>query len=52
MQLGGHRYMMKNEQPYCFNCYMERYAKVSFEVLSFIKKRLHLDRLKRSFMYV
>uniref|UniRef100_A0A8R1TSD8 Testin n=1 Tax=Onchocerca volvulus TaxID=6282 RepID=A0A8R1TSD8_ONCVO len=27
MQLGGHRYMMKNEQPYCFNCYMERYAK-------------------------
>ncbi|VDK75384.1 unnamed protein product [Litomosoides sigmodontis] len=27
MQLGGHRYMMKDEQPYCFNCYMERYAK-------------------------
>ncbi|KAK6111193.1 LIM domain family protein [Brugia pahangi] len=27
MQLGGHRYMMKDEQPYCFHCYMKRYAK-------------------------
>uniref|UniRef100_A0A183CYT8 LIM zinc-binding domain-containing protein n=1 Tax=Gongylonema pulchrum TaxID=637853 RepID=A0A183CYT8_9BILA len=28
MQLGGHRYMMKIEQPFCFNCYLNRYAKV------------------------
>ncbi|VDN59323.1 unnamed protein product [Dracunculus medinensis] len=26
-QLGGHRYMMKDEQPYCFACYMIRFAK-------------------------
>lgn len=27
LPLGGHRYMMKNDQPYCFTCYMEKFAK-------------------------
>ncbi|MFH4978099.1 hypothetical protein AB6A40_004808 [Gnathostoma spinigerum] len=26
-QLGGHRYMLRKEQPYCFDCYTSRFAR-------------------------
>ncbi|VDD85954.1 unnamed protein product, partial [Enterobius vermicularis] len=26
-QLGGHRYMVRDDQPYCFDCYMTKFAK-------------------------
>uniref|UniRef100_A0A0N5ADV0 LIM domain protein n=1 Tax=Syphacia muris TaxID=451379 RepID=A0A0N5ADV0_9BILA len=26
-ELGGHRYMVRDEQPYCFECYMRNFAK-------------------------
>ncbi|VDK58221.1 unnamed protein product [Anisakis simplex] len=26
-QLGGHRYMMRDEQPFCFGCYMKKFAR-------------------------
>lgn len=28
LKLGGHRYMMKDEQPHCIPCYMEHFAKI------------------------
>uniref|UniRef100_A0A1I7ZJN0 Prickle-like protein 2 n=1 Tax=Steinernema glaseri TaxID=37863 RepID=A0A1I7ZJN0_9BILA len=28
LQLGGHRYLVKNEHPYCINCYMNKFARV------------------------
>ncbi|PAV68524.1 hypothetical protein WR25_02972 [Diploscapter pachys] len=28
LKLGGHRYMTKDEQPHCIDCYMKYYAKV------------------------
>lgn len=29
-ELGGHRYMFKENQPYCLECYKTKFARVSF----------------------
>uniref|UniRef100_A0A914UHU3 LIM zinc-binding domain-containing protein n=1 Tax=Plectus sambesii TaxID=2011161 RepID=A0A914UHU3_9BILA len=28
LELGGHRYMVKLDQPYCLNCYMTKFARL------------------------
>uniref|UniRef100_A0A915CGD9 Uncharacterized protein n=1 Tax=Parascaris univalens TaxID=6257 RepID=A0A915CGD9_PARUN len=57
MQLGGHRYMMRDEQPYCFGCYMSRFArtchscgaKIAPDQQRISFKHLHWHALERCF---
>ncbi|KAF8375691.1 tes-1 [Pristionchus pacificus] len=34
LRLGGHRYITKDEQPHCLECYLKHYAKVDMQHLS------------------